>query len=166
MNSLVEICLVAIGGGFGAIARFALDRALKSSRIGMSPLASLSVVNVLGSATLGLLLGLAYVFSDGASFSSYAHAAAGSHSVLKLVTTWLIPILGTGFCGGFTTFSTAVVEALPPRLRVRADATFSAKSAPSGSSRWSGIWQLVVMTAACVVAALLGYVAALFVFAP
>ena len=166
MNSLVEILIVAIGGGLGAVARFALDRALKSPGVGMSPLASLSAINILGSMALGLLLGMSYVFSGGASLSSHVHTASTSHVASNLVITWLIPFFGTGFCGGFTTFSTAVVEAIPPRLRVRADATPDAKPVPNSASRWSGIWQLVVMTAACVVAALLGYVGALFVFAP
>lgn len=79
---------MACCGGVGAAARFVVDALVRARRPGPFPLGTL-VINLLGSLLLGLLT-----------------AATLRHGVdpdLKLV-------LGTGFCGGFTTFSTASVE--------------------------------------------------------
>lgn len=81
------ILLLALAGGVGAAARFALDGEVRARRPGGFPLGIL-VVNVLGSLLLGLLTGL---------------VAAGGDDAWRLV-------LGVGFCGGFTTFSTALVD--------------------------------------------------------
>lgn len=167
MNSFVEILVVMLGGGLGAISRFALDRKLKSAAIGLSPMVSLTIINVIGSAVLGILLGVAYVYGGSMAMSNHGEAMLNARPVSNLVSTWLVPLVGTGFCGGFTTFSTAIVEALPSRLRIETDATTPhSPHTPTGPSRWFGVWQLIIMTAACVVAALLGYVAALLVMAP
>ncbi|MBC7638454.1 MAG: CrcB family protein [Rhodoferax sp.] len=80
--------LVAAAGGLGAAARFAVDSATRSRWATAFPWSTVAI-NVTGSLLLGLLTGL--LVSDG---------AAG------LVRT----VLGTGFCGGYTTFSTASVE--------------------------------------------------------
>jgi CrcB protein len=72
--------LVALGAGVGAALRFALASRLD----GRWPWGTL-LVNVVGSFLLGLLTGLA--LSD--------HALA---------------LLGTGFCGGFTTYSAFAVQ--------------------------------------------------------
>lgn len=73
------------GGAVGAAARFYADGALSArSRTDFAILAILAV-NVAGSLVLGVLTGL--VLFDGVSDS------------------WRV-VLGTGFCGGFTTFST------------------------------------------------------------
>jgi CrcB protein len=115
--------LVALGGGVGAVARFALDGALRrwqarrsqarrwqaSRRAAGVPAARsfptamvmswpTGVVNVSGSLVLGVLAGL----------------AAGSAGT----PAWLA-VLGTGWCGGYTTFSTASVEVVT-MLRRRA----------------------------------------------
>lgn len=87
--------LVALAGSLGAVSRFAVDGLIRSrsARLGWAttfPWATL-VVNVTGSLLLGLLTGLV-VFD-------------GSPSLLALV-------LGTGFCGGYTTFSTTSIETL------------------------------------------------------
>lgn len=80
--------LVAVAGGVGAAARLVVDGAVRARWPGRFPLATL-VVNATGSLTLGLLTG--------------AHVAdAVSASVLL--------VAGVGFCGGYTTFSTAMVE--------------------------------------------------------
>ena len=84
---LWKSCLaVALGGGLGAIARFGVDLGLAVSV--PSPLlagaVSLGVVNVLGSAGLGGLLGR--IERRGAP-------------------DWLRPFLGIGCLGAFTTFS-------------------------------------------------------------
>lgn len=83
----VRTCLaVALGGGLGAFARFGVELALALCMD--SPLLagalSLGVVNVLGSAGLGGLLGR-------------IERSGGP--------PWLRPFLGIGFFGAFTTFS-------------------------------------------------------------
>ena len=63
--TLIELLAVALGGGTGAAARYALDTHLKSQR-GWAPLWSLAVVNLLGTIVLGLALGFVLQHSDGA----------------------------------------------------------------------------------------------------
>lgn len=84
--SLVAALLVAFGGGCGTWLRWRLDRFIKD-RSTSDLLVSLLVINTLGSLVLGVLFGL----TD---------------------NWWLIALLGTGLCGGFTTFSTASVDAV------------------------------------------------------
>ena len=82
--------LVALAGGLGALTRFVVDTEVgrRTPRLGV-PLGTL-VVNVTGSLLLGWITGW-WAFHTG-------------DPALKL-------ILGTGFMGGYTTFSTASVEA-------------------------------------------------------
>ena len=79
---------VALAGGVGAVARFVLDGLVRSRLASWFPVGTV-VVNVTGSFVLGLVTGLAL-----------AHAVPEE---LRLV-------VGTGFCGGYTTFSTASFE--------------------------------------------------------
>ena len=90
MESAVPVAAVAVGGAAGAAARFAVTLWLAHRLGGPLPWGTLAV-NVLGSFVLGVVVGF-----------------APSPSVRAL--------LGTGFCGGFTTFSTFAVETLaaPP----------------------------------------------------
>jgi CrcB protein len=81
------IVLLALAGGLGALARFVVDGEVRARRRGSFPVAIL-LVNVAGSFLLGLLTGL---------------VRAGADDAWRLV-------LGVGFCGGFTTFSTTVVD--------------------------------------------------------
>ncbi|GAA1847387.1 fluoride efflux transporter CrcB [Agromyces salentinus] len=83
------VIAVLVAGAVGAVIRFALSRALPV-RPGRLPVGIL-VVNVIGSALAGALLGL-------------AERAAIGHDVQL--------ILVTGFCGGLTTFSTWSVETI------------------------------------------------------
>lgn len=76
--------LLAIAGGLGAGARYGLDLWVRPRVSTLLPWSTL-LINVTGSFALGLLVGLGT--SD----------------------TWHT-ILGTGFLGGYTTFSTASVE--------------------------------------------------------
>jgi fluoride exporter len=78
------LLLTALVGGLGAAARFAIDTAL-TRRWGESWL-RLMVINVSGSALLGLLAGLA---AD------------------RVVAPDVVLVLGSGFLGGYTTFSAA-----------------------------------------------------------
>ncbi len=79
---------VALAGGLGAVARFGLDGWIRSRTASAFPVGTV-VVNVTGSFVLGIVTGL-----------TLAHAVPEE---LRLV-------LGTGFCGGYTTFSTASLE--------------------------------------------------------
>lgn len=82
--------LAALAGGLGAVARFVVD-ALVNRRLPNSPLpAGTLSINISGSFLLGLLTGL-----------------AARHSGLPPALT---NIAGAGFCGGYTTFSTASLE--------------------------------------------------------
>jgi CrcB protein len=88
---------VALGAGLGAVCRAALDRGV-TARFGPTrlPWATLAV-NVVGSFVLGLLL------------ASTAVATAGSGPSAQAAETWRL-VIGTGFAGGLTTFSTFSLE--------------------------------------------------------
>ena len=89
---------VAIGAGLGAILRAAVDRVIVG-RLGSTrlPWATLTV-NVAGSLLLGLVLAM-----DQVPWATSGEDAAEAVRTLHLV-------VGTGFCGGLTTFSTYSVE--------------------------------------------------------
>ena len=85
----LRLCAVAVGGALGTLARYAVSRALAVDGLGF-PWPTFAV-NVVGSFLLGLL-------------------------ITVLVERWpptrfLRAFVAVGFCGGFTTFSTMVVEA-------------------------------------------------------
>lgn len=82
--------LVALAGGLGAVARFLMDALVARRNPFRFPLGTI-VINTVGSFVLGLVSGLV------------VHAAGTDAAMVSVV--------GTGFCGGFTTFSTASVEA-------------------------------------------------------
>ncbi|TAM70572.1 MAG: fluoride efflux transporter CrcB [Microbacteriaceae bacterium] len=88
MIALMSIALMAVSGGVGAVARFVLDGLLRNRPRTVLPLGTM-VINVSGSLLLGFLTGLVLF--------------AGTPDGWRLV-------LGTGFLGGYTTFSTASVE--------------------------------------------------------
>lgn len=112
--------LVALAGGLGAVGRFLVDGLVDSlSRRATIPMGTM-VINVSGSFLLGLITGW--------------WAAHTGDPGLRLV-------LGTGFLGGYTTFSTASVEA--------------ARLAMSGRS-WAAVAQAVVMMVLGVGTAALG----------
>jgi CrcB protein len=82
---------VAAGSATGGVARFLVSGALQSRSPGAFPIGTLTV-NVLGSFLLGVV----------------ARYAAMSPTFSPEVRV----LLGAGFCGGFTTFSTFSVETL------------------------------------------------------
>ncbi|MBL0887808.1 fluoride efflux transporter FluC [Myceligenerans indicum] len=89
---MTGLLLVAAGGAVGAAARFMLDGAVRTRSHGPFPWGTFTV-NVLGSLAIGVVAGLVLFggFEDGD------------------VASWRLA-LATGLCGGFTTFSTAMVE--------------------------------------------------------
>ena len=84
------VWLVALGGGVGAATRFVVDGVIRERFTRGLPVATMAI-NISGSLLLGLLTGLV-VF----------HGLGGP---------W-VAVATTGFCGGYTTFSTAMVEAV------------------------------------------------------
>ncbi|PRZ43901.1 camphor resistance protein CrcB [Antricoccus suffuscus] len=79
---------VALAGGLGAVVRFVLDGASRARWAATFPWPTV-LINVTGSLLLGLMLGL---------------------TLFRGAPTELELIIGTGFCGGYTTFSTASFE--------------------------------------------------------
>ena len=82
------ILLVALCGGFGAVARFVVD-GLVRGRVRSIGSVGTVVINVTGAIALGIIAGLVAV-----------HVARPD---------WQI-VIGTGFLGGYTTFSTTSFE--------------------------------------------------------
>jgi len=82
---LPVLCVIALGGGLGALARYGLTIALPTPP-GHFPWATF-VTNVSGCFLIGVLMVL----------------VAGAHRLVR-------PFLGVGVLGGFTTFSTYAVE--------------------------------------------------------
>lgn len=78
--------LVVIGGALGALARHEVTT--RGWRRGATVAGATMLVNLPGSLLLGLVAGI--VTSGGPD--------------------WLLPLLGVGFCGGFTTFASHAVE--------------------------------------------------------
>jgi fluoride exporter len=85
---MILALLVGLGAAFGAVARYVLDQAVTRRRGSTFP-AGTWLINITGSFILGLLTGLA------------AH-----HGLSDQVVT----VIGTGVCGGYTTFSTFSYE--------------------------------------------------------
>jgi CrcB protein len=83
-NGLFDVVLVAGGSGAGSVVRYATDRIVQARHSQIFPWGILAV-NIVGSAVLGALI---------------AAAAQGRLSAGALL------LVGTGFCGGLTTFST------------------------------------------------------------
>ena len=86
--SVAIIILVGVAGGLGAATRFVVDGLVRSRARTALPVGTI-IINVTGSFLLGLLAGAVIV-----------HAAPAE----------LQAIAGTGFLGGYTTFSTASFE--------------------------------------------------------
>ncbi len=87
----MTMLLLALAGGLGAVSRFVADAFVARHNPFRMPLGTL-LINVTGSLLLGILTGA---------------LAAGSP---ESTGTTVRAVLGTGFCGGYTTFSTASVE--------------------------------------------------------
>lgn len=110
---------IALAGGLGAAGRFVADGLIRTVAGRKFPWGTLTI-NIVGSFILGILTGLVL----------YRHGGAN----VKLIA-------GTGFCGGFTTFSTASFEAArlieekrigATMLQILANAVFSLTAAAIG----------------------------------
>lgn len=89
--------LVALAGSLGAVSRFVLDGHIKTTYSHIFPWATFAI-NMTGSFVLGTVTGLHMAHHGFASMST---------------------VIGVGFCGGYTTFSTASFETV--RLLERRD---------------------------------------------
>lgn len=83
-----QLFLVFVGGGFGSVLRYIIGKYLNNPETGI-PFGTFAA-NILGSLLIGIILGLA----------TKNEALTENHTLL----------LATGFCGGFTTFSTFAYE--------------------------------------------------------
>lgn len=83
-----QLVLVFIGGGLGSVLRFIIGKCLNNAENGI-PYGTF-MANIIGSLLIGLILGY----------------AAKNNSLSESQTL----LLATGFCGGFTTFSTFAYE--------------------------------------------------------
>ena len=83
-----QLLLVFLGGGAGSVLRFLFGKLMNNSQTGI-PLGTFAA-NILGSMLIGLILGWAA-----------KNESISQHTLL---------LLATGFCGGFTTFSTFAYE--------------------------------------------------------
>jgi fluoride exporter len=81
---------VSLGAAVGAVARYLVDQAV-TRRLGWTFPAGTWLINISGSFVLGLLAGLAT-----------RHGLA----------TDVVAVVGTGVCGGYTTFSTFSYESV------------------------------------------------------
>jgi CrcB protein len=85
---LKQLLLVFIGGGIGSVLRFIIGKYLNSAESGI-PYGTFAA-NIIGSLLIGIILGLAV-----------KQNTLSQNQIL---------FLATGFCGGFTTFSTFAYE--------------------------------------------------------
>ena len=82
----MTVLLVALGAAIGAPLRYLTDRAVQARHTSAFPWGTFTV-NMAGSLLLGYVLGLP-------------------------VAPWLAAVLGTGFCGALTTYSTFSLDTL------------------------------------------------------
>lgn len=83
-----QVLIVFLGGGTGSVARYLLSKWLNNPISGL-PYGTF-LANVLGSFLIGIILGYFYKTNT--------------------ISQNTMLLLATGFCGGFTTFSTFVYE--------------------------------------------------------
>jgi CrcB protein len=121
----VTALLVLVGGAFGAVARYLVGVWLQSPRDSAFPWGTFAV-NVAGSFVLGATAG--------------AVGAAGGPA-------WVLVLVGTGFCGSLTTFSTFAFETvrLAEAGALRAAALNVTASLLVGTAACLGGWALATV---------------------
>jgi CrcB protein len=124
MRGAVTAVIICVAGGVGAALRLILDGLIRARVRSTYPVGT-TVINVTGSFLLGLITGLA---------------------TSQLVSHQWQLVVGTGFLGGYTTFSTASFET----VRLIEDRRYVAAA-------FNGLGMLLICTAA----AALGFAAAL-----
>ncbi len=85
---MVITLMVGIFGGLGAVSRYLLDRSVQGRTKSFYPFGTF-VINMLGATILGVIDAL---------------------GALRILPTSFVAVLGVGFVGGFTTFSTLMYE--------------------------------------------------------
>ncbi len=80
---------IFIGGGLGSLSRYGFSRLITSNFQNINPVATL-IANILATLVLGVFV---YLLSQKTA-----------------LPTWAKPLIVTGFCGGFSTFSTFSYE--------------------------------------------------------
>lgn len=88
LTVMKQLMFVFVGGGFGSVLRYITVKFFESYN-SIIPYGTL-VSNILGSLCIGIILGMAV-----------ENKALNQHQIL---------LLATGFCGGFTTFSSFAYE--------------------------------------------------------
>ena len=91
--TLFNLLLVGVGGFFGSITRFSVSQSINNRSSFRIPVATL-MINLMGSFLLGLMIGF--------DLNKYAFL-----------------LLGTGYMGAFTTFSTFKLEGIQLHLNRR-----------------------------------------------
>ena len=124
MSGPLTALSICVAGGMGAALRLVLDGLIRARVKSTYPVGT-TVINVTGSLLLGLVTGLA---------------------TSQLVSHQWQLVVGTGFLGGYTTFSTASFET----VRLIEDRRYIAAA-------FNGLGMLLI----CTVAAALGFAAAL-----
>lgn len=84
-----DIALVFIGGGLGSVVRFLIGKEILARYTTVFPWATLGV-NILASVLLGIMVAVFHRKPEN--------------------TQWALVLVGTGFCGGLSTFSTFSYE--------------------------------------------------------
>ncbi len=93
MNIAIRILLVAVAGGAGAVARYLIELALKNSPLGFATW----VINSLGCFLIGIFGGW------------LANSQCGWSEEMRTAFALLTM---TGFCGGFSTFSSFTLDSV------------------------------------------------------
>lgn len=125
---LKTLLLIGTGGFIGSVSRYLLTKYVSLQWPASFPLGTFSI-NILGCLVIGVVMGFSF------------------HSSLSTQTRLL---LATGFCGGFTTFSTYSLEIFELYERGQSGLGFlyMAVSVITGlAAVWFGLWITRIITA-------------------